>query len=537
MFLFHRKIHIIVLMVLLHVFCASNIQAQTRTVSPQQYGYDEAKNGEERFAALYRTHAEAVRQGAVVDYSGLNEIDLVIPPDAKSIPLTGNNDFSGVTFNVKNTSKNFILFQRTFAIEPIAITKCMIKRGRYSSIKKMTNGRALLIIEDKTPWVETRKGYNYSAIRKEAIIVENGKACNNPIYSYNTKQSNPIAFYRSLDGNNGTTIANLTLNRSKGSTYITYLLKISNDDGVNLTNINVNTPESTLTKDAIITIENATNVVFKNVLINNTYSDVKTYGYGVSLENVFNVQFDHFSGYGKWGVFGNNNVNKATFLNCRMNRFDIHCYGKDVTFNNCEFFDLYNQFSSFYGKLIFNRCTFTNFIPVSLEMSYNAYTGFEVYFEKCTFNTTSERHSLISVGRIDEVGGERFELQQLCWPNVYVNNLTVNAGYGANPLYVFVCRGNEQKRVIDYLSEVKVDGLVYNTTDLKSHIKSISLCNTEVTTANRVSVYLSDVKLESHQTTKAVSPQEGRVYINLKPKKGKKIKVNVEGSDVELVER
>lgn len=528
---------ILIIVFVLSILCALNSQAQTKTISPHHYGFDEAKNGEERFEALYRTHVEAIRLGADVDYTGFSEIDIEIPQGAKSIPLTNNNNFSGVAFNVNNTSNDFILFQRTFSLEPVVVTKRMIKRGVYPTLKKKVEGKVLLIIEDKTPWVENRKGFSYGAIRKDAIVVENGQARNNPIFNYNTCQSNPIAYYRSLEGNNGTIVSNLTLNRSKSSTQITYLLKLSNDDGVYVENITVNTPESSLTKDAIIRLENVTNVNFKNVHINGTYSSETVYGYGVNLENVYNARFDDFTGYGKWGVFGNNNVNTTIFRNSRMNRFDIHCYGKDVMFDNCDFFDLYNQFSSFYGKLEFKRCTFTDFIPVSLEMSYNAYTVFDVYFENCTFNTTSDRHSLISAGRIDETGGNRPELQSMCWPNVYVSNMTVNAGYGANPMYVFTCRGTVQNRIIDYLAEVKVDGLYYNTTDAKSHIRSISLCNISVITANRLNVNLSEVKLLDQQSGKAETPYDGKFYINMKQNNCKKIKINVENSDVELIEK
>ena len=501
-----------------------------------QYGYDKAKTGEERYQVLYKTHCEAVKLGVDVDYTGLNEIVLTIPDNAKSIPLTERNDFADATIIVTNTSHGFFLFQRAYELEPVKVTKGMIKRGCYPAVKKKTHGRALLLIEDKTPWVANRKGYNYAAIRKDAMIVENGKAVNTPVYTYKSKQSQPMAYCRVLEGN-GTEVKNLTFKRTANSTHITYLLKISNEDNIWIENIETFTPESNLTADAIFRIENSTNIHFTDVRINGTYSGKEAYGYGMNLENVYNVQFDHFYGNGKWGVFGNNNVNTAVFRNCRMNRFDIHCYGKDVTFEDCEFFDLYNQFSSFYGKLVFKHCTFTNFIPVSLEMSYNAYTGFEVYLEDCTFNTTSQRHALISAGRMDEAGGSRSELSTLCWPNVYIKDLTVNAGYGANPLYVFVTRGEQQRRNIDYLSEVKIDGLVYNTTDAVARIKSVSLCNNEVVSTEKVDIQLTNVKLGDSPTHNSASSPEGKFYIPIKQVKGRQHNVSVSNSVLKVIEQ
>ena len=103
-------------------------------------------------------------------------------------------------------------------------------------------------------------------------------------------------------------------------------------------------------------------------------------------------------------------------------------------------------------------------------------------------------------------------------------------------MYVFICRGAKQSRVIEYLSEVKVDGLNYNTTDTRSHIKSISLSNSEVTTANSVNINLSEVKLRNQQSASKETLHDGKFYINLKPQKGKKLKVDVGRSDVEIVE-
>lgn len=508
-------------------------------ISPFQYGYSEARTGEERYEVLYRTHCEALKTGANVDYSGLKNIELTIPSNAKSIPLTNINDFSGVVITVTNNSRDVFLFQKVCPLEMIKVTKRMISKGFYPTVREKTHGEVLLLIEDGTPWVDNRKGYNYAVFRKDAIIIKNGKAKNKPIYPYCSKQSNPIAYYRILDGE-GTAFGNLIFNRSEKSTYKTFLMKVNNEDHITIENVEINTPQNTfLTADAIFCIGNSTNICFKNVTINNTYSNLSSYGYGVNLENVTNVQFDCFSGFGEWGVFGNNNVNTVSFKNSKLNRFDIHCYGRDVTFENCIFFDLYNQFSSFYGKLVFNSCTFNNFVPVSLEMSYNAYTYFDVYFKNCIINTTSNSHALVSAGRIDEVGGGREELSALCWPNVYVKDMTVNAGYAANPFYIYVCGGKEQRRSIDYLSKVTIDGLTYYATDSISHIRSISLCNKKnIETSNILKMSFFNIVLANgiNKETIHFNSPDGKMYLNFTHDKGKQHKLKVRNSDMYIVD-
>ena len=41
----------------------------------------------------------------------------------------------------------------------------------------------------------------------------------------------------------------------------------------------------------------------------------------------------------------NNNINTATLMNCNLNNFEIHCYGRDITSRNCTYHDYYNHFA------------------------------------------------------------------------------------------------------------------------------------------------------------------------------------------------
>ena len=87
-------------------------------ISPYEYGYSNADTPIKRYNVLLKTHTAAVNNGVDVDYSNLPPIiDLEIPQNAKSIPLTQNNDFKGVTFNVLNKEKNIALFSKTKTVK------------------------------------------------------------------------------------------------------------------------------------------------------------------------------------------------------------------------------------------------------------------------------------------------------------------------------------------------------------------------------------------------------------------------------------
>jgi len=126
--------------------------------------------------------------------------------------------------------------------------------------------------------------------------------------------------------------------------------------------------------------------------------------------------------------------------NCDINRFDIHCYGKDVRFENCNFVDQYNQFSSVYGELYFKNCTFTNFSPILMEYTYNAYTGFDVVFESCTFNLDKNHNCIVCLPNFSKMENSRPELSKKCLPNVTMQDCQVNATNGLKKWCVYSIR-------------------------------------------------------------------------------------------------
>ena len=164
-------------------------------------------------------------------------------------------------------------------------------------------------------------------------------------------------------------------------------------------------------------------------------------------------------GSANWGVFGDNNINLATIEDSQINRFDIHCYGRDVYFKNTVFNNLYNQFSSLYGTLMYENCRFVHFVPVLFESSYAAYTPFNLVIKDCEIDVDKDRPYLINAGNPSKKAERpRTELRRVSWPNIEIKNLKVNAQSGVNEWTLFQINGSGGETIYD-MSEIKVDGL------------------------------------------------------------------------------
>ena len=394
-----------------------------RGLSPYSFGLAEARSGADRYAAILKTHQAAVRAGLDVDYTGIDSLEIEIPDQFVSIPLTRNNDFKGCMFHVKNTARRAMLFTLKEEETPVRVEAWMIDSGDFRSVPQLADGRMLLIVEDDNPWVERRKGYEYGHRRRDIMLVENGRATNATVMPYNNEATLPVCKFANARG--AVVVRNLTFNRDTASTEIVSLLDISGCDSVIIGNLTINTPESNLVDDNVVNITDCTNVMLSDVSVNGTYSRTDYSGYGISLDNVWNFYAKNLYGNAKWGVFGTNNVNKARIDDSEINRFDIHCYGRDVSFVRVKFFSLYNQFSSMYGNLTFEQCEFRDFIPVQIETSYNAYTEFDITIDSCVYYTTPKKDFLVSTGSMADNPNPRPELSEKRLPNVSVQGLKV----------------------------------------------------------------------------------------------------------------
>lgn len=291
---------------------------------------------EPKSKVLYNAQSYAVENNTNIDYSGIDKIDLEISQGFKSIPLAEYNDFCGVEFNVTNNWKNVPLFEMGQPVCPIMIEKKDLDGRRFTAYSEFRRGEFLLVIKDNNPWMDQRVGHSHGHERRDVLLIRNGKSQNSVISAYNNSESNPECSYCQVTGNKKF-IKNFTLNRASGSTFMTFCVYIHNQAHVRLKNITLNTPKSGLFYDMAFRVYDAVDVVFENVAINGTYSQSDKYGYGLCLNNVWKASFNNVRGNGVWGVIGNNNLSDTYLNNCRLNRFDIHCYGRNYTLKNCVF--------------------------------------------------------------------------------------------------------------------------------------------------------------------------------------------------------
>lgn len=494
--------------------CAApnRISNTKKDISPYDFGLAKAKTGAERYNVLYETHRAAVAAGVNVDYSGIGRISIEIPDNPKQIPLTRYNDFKGCVFVVTNRAKNCRLFTYAAKEAPVSVGKKNIDAGDFHLVEPLRKGRYLLLIEDENPWVLNRKGHNYGHSRKDILLVENGSARNSVVMPYDNAYSKPKCTYVKL-GKEPLVIKNISIVRDPGCTFLTHVTNIAGADDVRFENVSIKTPESPLTDDRGISIYNCTNVTMDNVKIEGTYSHTDHSGYGVFLNNVWNYKSTNMYGKANWGIYGNNNVNVARIEDSQINRFDIHCYGRDISFKNVSFFDLYNQYSSVYGTIRYDKCSFTDFVPVLNGGSYNAYVEHEVVFNDCVFNATSKKNFLIGIGNVKDAINPRYELTEKYLPNVRIKNMVVNMTGGTGDFFVFYGKKKVEGATHVGLSNITIDGLTINSSGGKP-VKQMMLSNIEIGTRTPVDCQIKNVTVNNPQSKSLLG--SSRQYVQLK---------------------
>lgn len=404
------------------LFLLLQVSYAQNAISPINYGLNTAKSGEERYRVLYKAHSDAIKQCQKITYKGIRSIDLIVPKDARPIPLPDKTEFCGVKIYVKNDTKDMFLFERSNPYMDVDVTKEQLNSGYYGNNVLLNNGFKLLLIEDQEPWVNERLGYNQKVYRKDIVLLRNGRAKNEPITGYSSVETKPKFYYSNVTKLRKE-ISDVTIIRSIDSKFKTYAFLIRNEYNVQLSNVKVHTPESDLYGDQIISVKNCAKIVLKNVVIEGTYSKKNKYGYGISLDNVWHSSFYQLKAAGNWGIFGNNNVNHCQLKGCDINRFDVHCYGKNVFCKNTVFRDYYNQVSSFYGKLSFEKCHFVKFVPVLIEPSYNAYTNFDIVIKDCIYEVDAKRPYLVETSPPNTSANTRVELSNRYLPGISIEGL------------------------------------------------------------------------------------------------------------------
>ena len=445
-------------------------------LSPRAFGLDTASTGEARYHVLYQAHLAALRQHREVDYGGIGDLDIDVPGDGQPIPLSGNTDFHGITITVGNNAKDITLFALQGDAVETDVPQGLIDSGDFRGVPGLATGERLLLITDTKPWTE-RTGYGYYHYRRDILSLRDGLAENRVVMPYaDTATSKAKCVAVRADGETRA-IRNVTLRRKAGATHKTYLLLVSRMSHVLIENVTLVTPhDPEKYGDGALTVNDCAHITVRNLLVDGSYSQPHQYGYGIAMNNVWHCRFVRATSRNcAWGVFGANNVSDITLEDCDLNRFDIHCYGRNVTLRRCLFRDQRVQYSSVFGNILYDNCTFRHCVPLYIRPSYNAHVPFDITMRRCTFEATAVRGrvSLLDMGALSPEGNPRPELSERCWPNVTIEDLTVRLGFGARRVYLFRIEGGQRDTTpLSYCSRISIDGLRF-----AGPIRELKMCN------------------------------------------------------------
>lgn len=382
---------------------------------------------EQKYQIMYDVHRKAISKDAFVSYEGIDSLYLEIPAGARAIPIRKTQDFQGLKLRVLNNSHSLFLFDIRGKVDSTSIRKVDIDRGDFRRYESLKNGKHLVIITDDKLWVNQRSGHDYGHTRKDILYVENGRAINKVVSPYNNKRSSPVCVVSNVEP--PIEIKNISIIRDAASRHLTTCFFFQNRSDIKLSNIKVTTSgnPNNLVSDRAFSFYNCANVSMSDVSIDGTYSSAHSSGYGILMNNVWNCRFEKLYGHGEWGVFGCNNVSQAILQDCDINRFDIHCYGKDVHCIGCKFSNLYNQFSGVYGTITYDYCTFDSFIPYLNGGSYDAHVPVKVVLNNCNWWITKAKHAIVDDRKPYKDKSPRKELKRKYTPTVVVKNLTVHS--------------------------------------------------------------------------------------------------------------
>ena len=438
------------------------------TIEVKKAGLDKASNGIKNFNYLKTLYEDARKNNLQVTYSKGTTIYLTIPSNGEPIMLSGKNDFNGATFIVSNTQKDFFLFTFGSSINPtkVNVTKEQIDSGDFTSVPALAHGDIMLIVKDSKPWTE-RYGYNYKQYRNDLLVLKNGKTTNSTIFAYNTSATLPDCSYLKCTTNPGT-MENISFVRNTNSTKQTYLLKASYQNNLTLENINISTPkqDKIVYGDNAIYLEHCAFTTINHLNVDGTYSTYNQFGYAIYMNNVYQTHISNMTAKAQWGVFGTTNVNTLILSNSDINRFDIHCLGKDILMKNSTFHNelntqnTYNQFSSMQGYVRFDSCSFIQFRPVLIETSYNIYTKFDLTLNDCYWDLPTDHNCLVEVYEVGDVKKNRKELRSVEYPNITINNLRIQNRWQSKLYYIGVQHQDGWKRPRTYPSTLKVNNVV-----------------------------------------------------------------------------
>lgn len=433
----------------------------TGSISPLDYGLAEATTGEARYEALYNAHCAAVAFGLPLDYSGVGTVELTVSSGSKSIPLPPQTDFKGTVFKVRNDAKKCYLFSLEKVFSRVAVSGVQIDAADYSGVPALSSGLHLLRIQDDVHWVNDREGYDHPADRADVVLVRDGVGSNGPVASYDTPATRINAEYCEADDTQKS-FCNVTLVRDAASTQNVNLVAFRGLNNLYLSNIRIETPSGTgINGDTAIDIRHCTNVICEDMTFDGLYCEAHESGYGLSINNTWNAVFRRIHSHNLWAAFGCNNMQDSFLEDSDVERFDIHCYGRNITVRNSTLTGKGLPCASIFGTILCENVTFNDCFAYSMRTEYNAFTPFDIVLKNCEFNAVSQ-HGLINMGLFNATINPRPELARKNLPNLEIDGLTVRLIAGASTFSLFrVSDVPQYPDPIGYISSIKVKDLNY----------------------------------------------------------------------------
>lgn len=441
------------------------------------------------------THV-AKNSNSNIDWN-IKEINLDIPNDFGYCDLCdGENDFKGLTLNIKNTQRERVLFREENSFTSLSASS--ISDAVANSV--FTDKIGLLVIEDTNAITSRGEDPIY---RKDIIVVENNVALNDTIDVYSDGQSSPkFSYYIPKPG---MSIRNLNIKRTGDSTEKTYILSCLGVLQFTLDNVNVITEEGDeLIEDFMFMFYNSAFVTLKNLTVNKTYSLNNHSGYVIDLQNVFSTVIENVALNGNWGVIAGDNVNGVIISNSTLNRMDSHCYSRDFLFKHCVLNNLYTQISYHKGYIKYEDCDLRNYIPILNYGSYGCSFGINLVLKNCRVSTGA-----LLTGFDTQNAATRNLTEYNSLPNIYAENCEFYGATAAlvisdgslttpenNPVFKFkdcvIKRNNGLNFVSIDNAEVYIDGCRFFTRNTEYAYCQL---HTEATTLNNLKFFVENSKL------------------------------------------
>ena len=128
------------------------------------------------------------------------------------------------------------------------------------------------------------------------------------------------------------------------------------------------------------------------------------------------------------------------------------------------------------GALKYRHCTFVNSTPVLLEPSYNAYTPFDIFIEKCVLKISDGKNYLTYSRKTVKGDNDRMELQEINWPNLYIKDSQIIGADNVNNYFLYYNDHSAYSKPIKGTVNIVMEGLKLssNNTDHKFRIKIYS---------------------------------------------------------------